>query len=420
MRTLSAALSAFRPEWALTPRHARPGERGADVVARVMAAARLDCPRTAEMMLDARFLPAGRTLRTASPEGVVPNCTALPPDARQVARALDQTIGVGAAFDDCADPVAEMRALGALPPRDATGRRPGLMATLLWSHPRAAQVCAAKASLGGDPRDALNNLNISLRVPEGEWPEFRRSAAWRALVAGAHACGDPGLLVQRADERARQTSPCGEIWLAEREVCNLGNLNLARYATARRELDADRLERDARLAFGFLRAVSARMVAPFEISKARVGLGVMGFADLLSALRLEYGGRESLALIAEAGAALGRAARAHRAEHGLDPSEKLVTLAPTGGTALIVGASHSIEPYFCDALALGPGAHLAVLAAWQAAVDNGVSKTVNLPRDASLADVERVFDAAFALGCKGVTVFRDGCRDRIQPLALGE
>ena len=59
---------------------------------------------------------------------------------------------------------------------------------------------------------------------------------------------------------------------------------------------------------------------------------------------------------------------------------------------------------------ISPEWHVKVLAQWQKWVNGGVSKTINLPHDASVNDVKKVYKLAWELGCKGITVFRDGCR----------
>jgi ribonucleoside-diphosphate reductase alpha chain len=60
---------------------------------------------------------------------------------------------------------------------------------------------------------------------------------------------------------------------------------------------------------------------------------------------------------------------------------------------------------------VSPQWHVKIQAAFQAHVDNAVSKTVNLPADASPADVDEIYKLAFKLGCKGITVYRDNARD---------
>ena len=92
------------------------------------------------------------------------------------------------------------------------------------------------------------------------------------------------------------------------------------------------------------------------------------------------------------------------------PRRNLATLAlpPTGGTALLMRSSYSIEPHFRAAHTVPPLHHVAMQAAWQAHVDGAVSKTVNMPHSASVEDVLAVYQKA-AQCVKGVTVFRDGC-----------
>jgi len=219
----------------------------------------------------------------------------------------------------------------------------------------------------------------------------------------------------------------------------------------------------------------------------KIGLGVMGWADLLVRLGIPYDAPEALALAdrlmrqvsAEAHAA-SQALAAQRgpfpgwptsalARAGLAPRRNatVTTIAPTGTLSVIAGCSSGIEPLFAVAYvrralgdvaleeehpvllprlrALGaeaslprilangrargvpgvpaeiqrvfatahdvaPEAHVRMQATFQRHTDNGVSKTINLPREAAAAEVRRAFLLAHELGCKGITVYRDGSR----------
>jgi ribonucleoside-diphosphate reductase alpha chain len=105
---------------------------------------------------------------------------------------------------------------------------------------------------------------------------------------------------------ANTTSPCGELWLEEKEVCNLGNMNLGAYVVRKRDggwtfMDT-KFRDDVDEALAFLDMVRGHLIYPIEGMKeiseknARTGLGVMGFADALTKLGIQYGEPASYAV----------------------------------------------------------------------------------------------------------------------------
>jgi ribonucleoside-diphosphate reductase alpha chain len=133
----------------------------------------------------------------------------------------------------------------------------------------------------------------------------------------------------------------------------------------------------------------------------------------------------------------------------------LLTQAPTGSTGTMVGTSTGIEPffafkyfrqsrlgideqyvpiaqewldahpgeelpeYFVTAMDLSAEDHIRVQAAIQKWVDSSISKTANAPHDFTIEDTKRLYELAYDLGCKGVTIYRDGSRD-IQVLSTSK
>jgi ribonucleoside-diphosphate reductase alpha chain len=85
-------------------------------------------------------------------------------------------------------------------------------------------------------------------------------------------------------------------------------------------------------------------------------------------------------------------------------------VARTGSARAVAAVPADLRARFQTAHDVPAAWHVRVQAAFQRHADNGVSKTVNLPAAASVADVRAVFELAWRLGCKGVTVFRYGCR----------
>jgi len=304
---------------------------------------------------------------------------------------------------------------------------------------------------------------------------------FRMIVESAWAIGDPGLIFIDRINKANPTrglgpieatNPCGEQPLHPYESCNLGSINVAGFYApqARDQFDWNRFAQVIAVAVRFLDDVIDVNRYPLPEIEAmskgnrRIGLGVMGWADLLILRGLKYDSAPALAfaeklagfLRAEAEAA----SRALAKERGNFPNIRrsvfkgrkmrnatVFTIAPTGTISRIAGCSSSIEPvfafeftshiidseikdlhpiyeawkeknpgkkhpeYFVTAHDIAPEGHLRMQAAFQKHVDNSVSKTINLPHTATLKDVEKAYLQAYDLGTKGITIYRDGSRE---------
>ncbi len=99
-------------------------------------------------------------------------------------------------------------------------------------------------------------------------------------------------------------------------------------------------------------------------------------------------------------------------------SEGLMDRIATEGTlAFIEGIPDDVRQVFVCAHDIEPEWHVRMQAAFQKHNDSSISKTINFAHEAAVEDVEKIYNLAFDLGCKGVTVYRDGCRSS-QPMAL--
>lgn len=232
------------------------------------------------------------------------------------------------------------------------------------------------------------------------------------------------------------TNPCGEVPLLPYESCNLGSINLVKMLKGR-EVDWNKLEDTAKTAVRFLNNVIDKNRYPIpEINKAtrrtrKIGLGIMGFAEMLIEMGIRYDSEEALAVGEKVMSFIYSAARKAARRNAT-----ITTIAPTGSISLIADCSSGIEPLFAEefvkevlggvrlkhrldtrqkgavvtALEIAPEWHVRMQAVFQKHVDNAVSKTVNLPEKATVEDVRKIFRLAYKLKCKGITVYRYGSK----------
>jgi ribonucleoside-diphosphate reductase alpha chain len=416
-------------------------------------------------------------------------------------------------------------------------RRGANMGILRVDHPDVLEFIASKEDL-----TKITNFNISVGITtkfmdavkaDGSYDLFDQSTGhvtgqarardvWDKMILGAWRTGEPGVFF--IDEANRYnpvphlgayeaTNPCGEQPLLAYDVCNLGSVNVG-YYVVNGQVDWEAMRRDIALSTHFLDNIIDVNKYPLpeidSLSKRirRIGLGVMGFADMLVRLGIPYdtpegvemgrkvmefldveGKKESERLAKERGAfpewarsIFGPDETCARDEQGerIRPMQMLrncnvTTVAPTGTISIIAGCSSGLEPLFAVAFMrnqagvmmpdvnedfvaiaktegwysdelmeriaktgtvkhadvpakwqavfntannIAPVYHIQMQAAFQDHCDSAISKTTNFGYAATQDDVRAIYEMAYDMKCKGVTVYRDGSRDN-QVLSTG-
>lgn len=191
------------------------------------------------------------------------------------------------------------------------------------------------------------------------------------------------------------------------------------YDQRSKRMDWMELEKASEFAADFLNDMIDHMAIPQVMKDVvdknrRIGVGVLGFADLLDLMGLKYGDPESIKLASDIAKHMRCGASRNESRHNVS----VLAFAPTGGIVSLsleyeeVGKrsiSYSIEPIMSQALAIPAEKHLAVLNAFQSHVDGGISKTINLPSWSTADDVINIWRLCANSHVKGITVFVDGC-----------
>lgn len=308
---------------------------------------------------------------------------------------------VGSTGGVASGPVSFMRVFNAATEAIKQGgtRRGANMGVLRVDHPDIVSFITVK----DDPSE-FTNFNLSVAISDhfmetlekgGDYPLInprtgheagRKSAkeVFDLIVEYAFKTGEPGVLFLDTINRENPTpnigdieatNPCGEQPLLNYEPCNLGSINLSsmlKKSGAAWEIDYGKLEGTVRLGVRFLDNVIEVSRYPTPVIEAmargnrKIGLGVMGFADMLVRLRIVYGSAESLTLASELMRFINESGRDESqrlaAVRGPFPNIKgsrldapgvvpvrnatVTTIAPTGTLSILAGCSSGIEPFY--------------------------------------------------------------------------
>ena len=486
-----------------------------------------------QLIVDKKFLPGGRILASrgiTDRKVTYSNCYVLPPvedsiegiydTAKHLARTFSYGGGVGIDISKLrpkGSPVnnAAKTTSGAVSFMDTfsqvssvigqAGRRGALMISMDCYHPDIEDFIDAKKNT-----DKLEGCNISVRT-DGNF--IKNSPLMHKLAKNNWDYAEPGILywdninsnnllseyIENGEFEYAGVNPCAEEPLPAGGSCLLGAINLSEFVekpfTDEAYFDIIAFRKAVKIAIRALNDVldEGLELHPLDIQRKtvrewrQIGLGIMGFADMLIKCGVAYGSEESLAAIDEIGQAMNEAgilASAELAEEKgsfskFDPefivdsefmdhinnldvidavyekglrNSQLFTIAPTGSISTMLGVSGGLEPLFdveyyrttkslhgedktykvtapiveqCLkakgitgkrypkeiqwSKTIDPMNRVDVQAQWQIYIDASISSTVNLSNSTTIEEVEELYRYAYDTGCKGLTIFRDGC-----------
>ena len=501
-----------------------------------------------EIMSNLEFLPNSPTLMNAGTEqGTLSACSVLPlEDSMEgimntaTKAAMVQKFGGGTGFSlskirpkgakiitthgKACGPIEVLKTLSRVSSMITLGgKRDGAnMAVMSIYHPDILEFIACKKTEGD-----IHNFNISVGVDSDFMEAVKLGAdyflkdpstnefvgalnardVFNKIIEGAWTNGEPGMVFLDSINKDNKvgskygdiiaTNPCGEQPLLGNESCNLGSVNLAKFYSPKDNfINLHRLRNVVRLGVRFLDNVIDANEYPIpeirDMTKAtrKIGLGIMGFADLLVQMGVPYNsaqGREIGSILMkfiydeanvaslELGALRGTFPAWEESDYPIHENYRnacRLTVAPTGTISMIADTSNGIEPMFALAwkkqnilegqslyyvnsyfegiakergfysddlmehLSMGGSiqsrtdvpedvksvfvtaqeissdAHVLMQAVFQKYCDSGISKTINFSNTATKQDVEKAYMLAWETGCKGITVYRNGSREK--------
>src|SRR5260370_22177394 len=336
--------------------------------------------------------------------------------------------------------------------------------------------------------------------------QLEAGAVFEKIIESAWRNGEPGVIfIDRINRDnptpelgwIESTTPLGEQPLLPYESCVLGSINLSQFSRDG-HVNYDRLKEVVAIGVHFLDNIidvsqfPIRQIEQITRANRKIGLGVMGWADLLIEMGIPYDSEQAIRLADEVMRFISREAMQASIElaKGRGPFPRwhkeaiykqtaqarrrnatVTTVAPTGTISLIANCSSGIEPVYAlvyrrlsfeskemrfvhpffeeyarrhgfysetlmDCIAetgslhdltdvpkeakqlfvtsheIAPEWHVRMQAAFQQHIDSAVSKTINFPNGAPCDHARRAYLLAFELGCKGITIYRDGSREK--------